>query len=87
MSLTSRGHKTIVRNLTDSAKKAIVAVARKLLVRCWGMLKAGKAWRNLLSAAVVRSYPGVGPTTTAANEMVRGEENFEEPVGSPRVAS
>jgi len=25
--------------------------------------------------------------TTAANGMVRGEEDFEEPVGSPRVAS
>ena len=24
---------------------------------------------------------------TAANGMVRGEEDFEEPVGSPRVAS
>ena len=39
-------------------KKAIVAVARKLLVRCWGMLKAGKSWRNPLSAVVVGPTPG-----------------------------
>ena len=27
-------------------KKAIIAVARKLLIRCWGILKSGQAWRN-----------------------------------------
>ena len=29
-----------------SKKKAIVALARKLLVRCWGMLKKGELWRD-----------------------------------------
>jgi transposase len=28
-----------------SKKKAIVALARKLLVRCWGVLKHGQPWR------------------------------------------
>jgi len=27
-------------------KKAVVALARKLLVRCWGILKRGEAWRS-----------------------------------------
>ena len=31
-----------------SKKKAIVALARKLLVRCWGMLRSGQAWKNPL---------------------------------------
>jgi len=36
-----------------SRKKAAVALGRKLLVRCWGMLKSGQAWKNpeVLSAA------------------------------------
>jgi len=29
-----------------SKKKAIVALARKLLVRCWAMLRTGQAWRE-----------------------------------------
>jgi transposase len=29
-----------------SRKKAVVAVGRKLLVRCWGMLKSGRAWEE-----------------------------------------
>ena len=29
-----------------SKKKAIVALARKLLVRCWGMLKRGETWKE-----------------------------------------
>ena len=29
-----------------SKKKAIVALARKLLVKCWGMLKRGERWRE-----------------------------------------
>lgn len=29
-----------------SKKKAVVALARKLLVRCWGMLKRGEPWRD-----------------------------------------
>src|SRR5207244_8869994 len=33
-----------------SKKKAIVALARKLLIRCWGILKSGVKW-NLPSSA------------------------------------
>jgi hypothetical protein len=29
-----------------SAKKAVVALARKVLVACWGLLKGGGAWRD-----------------------------------------
>jgi transposase len=29
-----------------SKKKAIVALARKLLVRCWAMLRKGECWRQ-----------------------------------------
>jgi len=29
-----------------SKKKAIVALARKLLVRCWAMLRTGQRWRE-----------------------------------------
>ena len=29
-----------------SKKKAIVALARKLLVRCWAMLRSGQPWRE-----------------------------------------
>jgi transposase len=29
-----------------SKKKAVVALARKLLVRCWGILKSGRPWRE-----------------------------------------
>jgi transposase len=32
-------------------KKAVVALARKLLVRCWGILKRGEAWRAPPAAA------------------------------------
>jgi transposase len=35
-----------------SKKKAIVGLARKLLVRCWGMLKNGEAWTDPLSTGV-----------------------------------
>ena len=38
-----------------SKKKAIVALARKLLVRCWGMLRSGQAWRDPLAS------PAAGP--------------------------
>lgn len=34
-----------------SKKKAVVALARKVLVRCWGMLKRGEAWRDPVAAA------------------------------------
>ncbi|HVK16336.1 MAG TPA: IS110 family transposase [Fimbriiglobus sp.] len=34
-----------------SKKKAIVALARKLLVRCWAILKTGQPWREPASAA------------------------------------
>jgi transposase len=33
-----------------SKKKAVVALARKLLVRCWGMLKRGEPWRDPTAA-------------------------------------
>jgi transposase len=33
-------------------KKAVVALARKLLVRCWALLRTGKAWRAEPAAAV-----------------------------------
>ena len=34
-----------------SKKKAVVALARKLLVRCWAMLKRGEPWREPVPAA------------------------------------
>lgn len=34
-----------------SKKKAIVALARKLLVRCWGMLKSGRTWQASFAIA------------------------------------
>jgi transposase len=34
-----------------SKKKAVVALARKLLVRCWGMLRTGQAWREPVGLA------------------------------------
>ena len=34
-----------------SKKKAIVALARKLLVRCWAILKTGRPWRSPVPAA------------------------------------
>jgi hypothetical protein len=33
-------------------KKAVVALARKLLIRCWAMLKRGAVWRDPLPSAV-----------------------------------
>jgi hypothetical protein len=36
-----------------SEKKAVVALARKLLVRCWGMLKRGEVWRDPVAAPAV----------------------------------
>jgi transposase len=33
-----------------SKKKAIVALARKLLVRCWGMLRTGQPWKDPLAS-------------------------------------
>ena len=36
-----------------SKKKAIIALARKLLIRCWGILKSGRPWRNPLAATAV----------------------------------
>ena len=38
-----------------SKKKAIVGLARKLLIRCWGMLRTGTAWRSPLAS------PAAGP--------------------------
>jgi transposase len=36
-----------------SKKKAIVALARKLLVRCWAILRTGRAWTSPTPAAAV----------------------------------
>jgi len=33
-----------------SKKKAVIALARKLLIRCWALLKSGQPWRNPLPA-------------------------------------
>jgi len=38
-----------------SKKKAIVALARKLLIRCWGILKSGQAWQNPPSAVATNA--------------------------------
>jgi transposase len=35
-----------------SKKKAVVALARKLLVRCWAMLRTGQPWREAAPAGV-----------------------------------
>jgi len=35
-----------------SRKKAVVALARKLLVRCWAMLRTGRPWREEVAAGV-----------------------------------
>ena len=37
----------ILRGSASRKKIAITAVARKLLVRCWAMLRDGKAWRDM----------------------------------------
>lgn len=34
----------------ESKKRAVVALARKVLVRCWWMLKRGEAWRDPMAA-------------------------------------
>lgn len=34
-----------------SKKKAIVALARKLLVRCWAILRTGQPWRSPVAAS------------------------------------
>jgi transposase len=43
-------------------KQAIVALARKLLVRCWAMLRDGTAWRAEAMAAAVQVTPSRGVT-------------------------
>ena len=46
--------KAVWQRLTDngvSKKKAVVALARKLSVRCWAMLKRGEPWRDPVAAA------------------------------------
>lgn len=42
-----------------SKKKAIVALARKLLVRCWGMLKRGQPWRETTARFVGVGAPAL----------------------------
>ena len=38
-----------------SKKKAIVALARKLLIRCWGMLRTNTPWRNPLASTAAEA--------------------------------
>jgi transposase len=40
-----------------SKKKAIVALARKLLIRCWGILKSGVAWKTPSSSVAAGPQP------------------------------
>ncbi len=49
-----------------SKKKAVVALARKLLVRCWAMLERGEPWRKPVPAA-----GGVRPGRAGEGEGVR----------------
>ena len=41
-----------------SKKKAIVALARKLLVRCWAMLKRGEVWKDPSAPLAADPVPG-----------------------------
>src|SRR5262249_59992076 len=41
-----------------SKKKAVVAVARKLLVRCWAILRTGQPWRGPGAPAAPGRPPG-----------------------------
>jgi transposase len=41
-----------------SRKKAAVALGRKLLVRCWGMLKTGQRWKNPEGVSVAKAPTG-----------------------------
>ena len=41
-----------------SRKKAAVALGRKLLVRCWGMLKSGQRWKNPEGLSVATASTG-----------------------------
>ena len=36
----------LIRNGSSHKKQAIVALARKLLVRCWAVLRDGVPWRE-----------------------------------------
>lgn len=67
-------------------KKAIIAVAPKLLIRCWGLLKSGQVWREPTPA------PGQGPPQGDPGPRGRRRrdlraEDFEEPARLPRVVS
>lgn len=54
MERISRGQKT-------RRKQALTAVARKLLVRCWAMLRDGTRWHDPLTAAL---EPSIAPATS-----------------------
>jgi hypothetical protein len=41
-----------------SKKKAIVVLARKLLIRCWGILKSGKSWPSPSLAVAAGPFAG-----------------------------
>ena len=44
----------LTRNGKVRRKQAVVALARKLLVRCWAMLRDGTEWRDDPAGAVAR---------------------------------
>jgi transposase len=46
-----------------SKKKAIVALARKLLVRCWAILKSGQPWREPTAPAPTTATAAAAPAT------------------------
>jgi transposase len=53
-----------------SKKKAIVALARKLLVRCWAILRTGVPWRNPPGAAALMDpAPVESPMDTPAGRL------------------
>jgi transposase len=43
-----------------SKKKAIVALARKLLVRCWAILRTGQPWKSPVAATEPAPVPAAG---------------------------
>jgi hypothetical protein len=48
----------ISRGVKVRRKQALVAVARKLLVRCWAILRTGKPWNETLATSSQSLAPG-----------------------------
>src|SRR5262249_52868310 len=61
-----------------SKKKAVVALARRLLVRCWAILRTGQPWRDPAPAATRSGRTG------AAGGGVEGGGRSEGQPGGPR---